>query len=51
MPYTPKPKNKVVDDRENSGDHPDHTLGNLVAQANIQPSQNLGSMGGWPSPR
>ncbi|KAK6162347.1 hypothetical protein DH2020_002188 [Rehmannia glutinosa] len=48
--FTSKPKNKVVEDRETSGD-PDRTLGNSVTPANMQPSQNLSPMGGWPNSR
>ncbi|CAA0820777.1 AT-hook motif nuclear-localized protein 9 [Striga hermonthica] len=50
MPSTPKPKNKVVDNRDTSGDQ-DRTLGNSTTQANIQPSQSLSTMGIWQSSR
>ncbi|KAL3814843.1 hypothetical protein ACJIZ3_016111 [Penstemon smallii] len=48
MPRTSKPKHKAVENLEPSGD-PDHRTN--IPPANIQPSQNLNSMGVWTSSR
>ncbi|KAK4493183.1 hypothetical protein RD792_017957 [Penstemon davidsonii] len=46
IPRTSKPKHKAVENLEPSGD-PDHRTN--IPPANIQPSQNLNSMGVWTS--
>ncbi|KAL8495271.1 hypothetical protein ACS0TY_019430 [Phlomoides rotata] len=48
LAFTSKPKNKVVEDPEASGDPNRGTLGNSV---NVHASQNVNQMGGWPSSR
>ncbi|PIN22852.1 hypothetical protein CDL12_04448 [Handroanthus impetiginosus] len=51
VPSTSKPKNKMVEDPEGSGDPDRGALGNSLTPANVQPSQNLAPMGAWPSSR